>query len=247
MDTILITGATDGLGLALARHYLPTAERLILVGRRAFRDVPLTGFDPNAYCRVDLAHANGAEVIDNWLEARNIRHLDLLIHNAGTGYYGAIDRQPWTDIEQLVAVNVWAPIALTRQLLPCLHKRQGKVVFISSVAAMLPTPHYAVYGATKAALDGFARSLRVEMKGAIDVQIIHPGAARTGMHAKSGISREVMDWERFPPAEIVAQKIAKAITTKKPSVTIGVGNSLLGFAGLYLSRVIDRVMQRRQR
>ncbi|MCB0192864.1 MAG: SDR family NAD(P)-dependent oxidoreductase [Anaerolineae bacterium] len=247
MDTILITGATDGLGLALAHYYRPTAKRLILVGRRAFQDVPLTEFDPNTYCRIDLAQANGAEVIDNWLEARNIRHLDLLIHNAGTGYYGAIDQQSWADIEQLVAVNLWAPIALTRQLLPCLQKRRGKVVFISSVAAMLPAPDYAVYGATKAALDGFARSLRVELKGSIDIQVIHPGAARTGMHAKSGISRETMDWERFPPTEKVAKKIAKAIATKKPSVTIGAGNSLLGFAGLYLGRVIDRFMQRRQR
>lgn len=244
MNTILITGATDGLGLALARYYQPTAERLILIGRRPFADLSLTEFKSNHYCQIDLSQANSAEVIDHWLEARGIRHLDLLIHNAGVGYYGSTEQQTWANIQNLIDVNLWAPIALTRQLLPCLQKRHGKVVFISSVAARLPAPNYAVYGATKAALDGFARSLRVELQDTVDVQVIHPGATRTGMHAKSGLPRETIDWERFPPAEQVAQKIAQAITTKKSSVTIGLGNKLLTAGGIYLERLLDWSMRR---
>lgn len=247
MNTMLITGATDGLGLALARLYQSTAERLILVGRRPFVDTPLSDFGPDRYCQADLSQANSAQVIDNWLEARNIRHLDLLIHNAGVGYYGPTGQQSWSDIHNLVDVNLWAPIALTQQLLPCLRKRNGKVVFISSVASMLASPNYAVYGATKAALDGFARSLRVEMQGTVDIQVIHPGATRTGMHAKSGLPRRTIDWERFPPAERVARKIAKAIATEKSSVTIGVGNKLLGAGGLYFGRVVDWFMRRSYR
>jgi len=87
----------------------------------------------------------------------------------------------------------------------------GRVIFIGSVAAALPAPDYAVYGATKAALEGFARSLRVELRGRVGVQVIHPGATRTGMHAKAGAPLERMGWTDFPPPERAARQIVRAI------------------------------------
>jgi short-subunit dehydrogenase len=133
---------------------------------------------------------------------------------------------------------------LTHALRPRLLGVMGKVVFISSVVTAVPTPEYAVYGASKAALEGFARSLRVEWQGEIGVQIIRPGATRTPMHRKLDIPREKMDWEKFPSAEDVAGQIAAAIAGGGRDVTIGVGNRLLGAAGRNGRLLIDPLMRR---
>lgn len=245
--TILITGATDGIGLALASAYDASGARLILVGRRPLDRLEAPLFTANSYCQADLSQADCAEKIVLFLNEQGIERLDLLIHNAGLGYYGLPEEQSADSIKELTAVNLLAPIAITHNLMPRL--TGGKIVFISSVSSALPTPKYAVYSATKAALDGLARNLRVELQGSVAVQVIHPGATRTAMHAKSGISRDVMDWEGFPSAEDVAHKIIKAIETiesGKPSVTIGLGNRFLRFAGLYLGGVVDWLVRWRK-
>lgn len=247
MGRTLITGATNGIGLALARYYLHQAERPLLIGRRPLAEVPLSQFPPDDYCRVDLAQPDCAEQVETWLDDQKIEQLDILIHNAGVGYYGSAEAQSWASIQNLVEVNLWAPIALTHKLIPRLMHQRGKVVFISSVVSAVACPDYAVYGATKAALDGFARSLRIEMKGRVDIQVIHPGATRTGMHAKSGLDRETIDWDRFPRADVVAEKIARAISSNKPSVTIGVQNRVLRIGGAYFGGIFDWFLRRRYR
>ncbi len=246
MQTILITGATDGLGLALARLYRAQQQRLLLIGRRAFTDTPLLGeFWPEDYGQVDLAQIDAAEQIEQWLERRGSPRLDLLIHNAGQGYHGPTEQQSGDNIAALVEVNLWAPIALTHRLLPRL--RGGKVVFISSVVSTLPCPEYAVYGATKAALDGLARSLRIELQGQVTIQVIHPGATRTGLHRKSGLSPEAIDAARFPSAEVTASRIEQAIAAGSRQATIGLSNRLLRLSGLYLNGLVAAALRRRYR
>ena len=245
--TILITGATDGIGLALAHYYQAQKHNLILVGRRPFSDVPLSQFTKNNYCQVDLSRLDCANIVSQWLNAHSINHIDLLIHNAALGYYGSTKTQPADSIKTLTAVNLHAPIAITHKLFPYIAQPNGKIVFISSVVSSLACPEYAVYGATKAALDGFARSLRVELQDSVQVQVIYPGATRTGMHAKSGLQQDIIDWEKFPPAEDVAHKIADAIKSNKKSVVIGAGNKLMRFGGRYFASLFDSIMRRRYR
>ncbi len=243
MSTILITGATDGIGLALARIYQTRGARVILVGRRSLDQLDSTLFTTTTYCQADLSHADCAESITHFLHTQGIQQLDLLIHNAGIGSYGPTEKQAPEKIRELVTVNLLAPIALTHAQLPLLRQPSGKIVFISSVASALATPQYAVYSATKAALDGLARNLRIELRDRVAVQLIHPGATRTGMHAKSGISKDVLNWERFPAADRVASQITQAIDGQQASVTIGLGNRLLRFAGQHLAWPIDGAMR----
>jgi short-subunit dehydrogenase len=113
------------------------------------------------------------------------------------------------------------------------------------VAAALPAPDYAVYGASKAALEGFARSLRIELAGRVGVQMIHPGATRTGMHAKIGAPLAQIGWRRFPPAARVAAQIVRAIDGGRPLETIGAANRLLRFAGRQLGGLVDRAIARK--
>ncbi len=243
---VLITGATSGLGLALAQHYQATGARLILVGRKplATLDPPL--FTPATYCQSDLSRPDTVAEIGEWLAQRNLRHLDLLIHNAGLGYYGAPAAQPAASIETLIQVNLKTPLALTHSLLPQLAPAHGKVVFISSVAAALPVPDYAVYGATKAALDGLARNLRVELAERVAVQVIHPGAIRTEMHAKSGVPAGQLKAERFPTAAQVATQTARAIASQRAEITLGTNNRLWRFAGYWLGGLLEMFANRRR-
>lgn len=245
--TILITGATDGIGLALAEYYKVKQHNLILIGRRPFSDVPLSQFTVDNYCRADLSRPDCAATIGQWLNAHNISRIDWLIHNAALGYYGSTETQTVENTKSLVSVNLHAPISLTQKLLPYITQPDGKIVFVSSVASSLACPEYAIYGATKAALDGFARSLRIELKNSVQVQVIFPGATQTGMHAKSGLQKDVIDWGKFPPADDVAHKIANAINGKKKSAVIGAGNRLMRFGGRYLAGLIDSSMRRRYR
>ncbi|MEM8533290.1 MAG: SDR family NAD(P)-dependent oxidoreductase [Chloroflexota bacterium] len=245
--TILITGATDGIGLALACHYHAMGSQQILVGRRSIDTLDSALFTAESYCRTDLSQPGSATTIEQFLRDRGVERLDLLIHNAAIGFYGATEEQSAESIRDLEAVNLRAPIALTHTLLPYLERARGTIAFISSVVSALPAPDYAVYTATKSALEGFARSLRIELDGKVNVQVIRPGATRTNMHERSGAPLDKLGWERFPTAEVVAQQIVGAIERGSPSATIGLTNQLLHTAGTHFDWVIDRFVQRRGR
>lgn len=245
--TVCITGATDGIGQALAYQYQQQGARLILIGRRALTELDPKLYTNQTYCRADLAWPDCHQIVKQFFYCNSIDRLDLLIHNAGIGFYGQVAQQSPNSIRTLVMVNLQAPIALTHALLPWLTPARGALVFISSVAADLPCPDYAVYGATKAAIDGFARSLRVELQGSVAVEVIHPGATRTRMHLRSGASLEELGWERFTPPERVARRIIRAINRRRPSVTLGLGNQMLVLGGRHLSWLVDQFVARRVR
>ena len=244
MHTVLITGATDGLGLALARRYRAQGSVVLMVGRRSLAALEPAFFTPATYCEADLALPDAHRRVAAWLDAQAVRALDLLIHNAGLGYVGDLESQDPANIRTLVDVNLWAPIALSHALFPRLQAAQARCVFISSVAADLPGPRYAVYTATKAALDGFARAWRAELRAdgsGVTVQVIHPGAVRTAMHAKSGADPAALGWERFPPPDEVAAAIEAAILRSPRDATIGAANRFVRSAGRRTPGVVDRL------
>lgn len=234
---ILITGVTSGLGLELAKLY--QHERLILIGRQPRPESDL--FQKHLYIQSDLSRPDAALLIAKTLEQHHIHHLDLLIHNAAMGYYGHVARQTEKNLSELLQVNVYTPIALTQALLKYLDSN-GKVVFINSVAAHMAAPDYAIYAASKAALSGFARNIRIE---GLRVQTIYPGAIQTSFHEKSGVPRDRFAVNKFPSAEITAKKIYKAIQTNKPEVTIGFINKLARATAYYVPNLFDFFVKRK--
>lgn len=248
MTTTLITGATSGIGHALAHIYAHQGHRLVLIGRRDLSDLDASFFTPENYCQVDLADRNAAQTVSAFLEQQGIRTVERLIHNAGLGYFGEIATQDPANITTLVDVNLRAPVALTHALLPQVKRGKGKIVLISSVVATLPAPDYAVYAATKAALDEFGANLRIELaRDDVQVQVIHPGATRTDMHRKAGITQADMDTSKFPSAETVATDIAEVIESDADEATIGVTNKMMRWAGKHLAGLIDLALTQTRR
>ena len=238
-ETVLITGATDGIGRALAEIYRAREERLVLVGRRALDSLECRLYSEETYCEVDLSEEDRADKVCSFLGFRKIDALDLAIQNAATGYYSSVGNQHGAGIREIVAVNLLAPLRLTHALVPYVKNASGKHVLIGSIAHAFPCPDFAVYAATKEALDVFGRNLRVE--GDVNVQVIHPGATQTGIHRKAGWDNE--NSRVFPPADRVARRIVRAIDGRRSVVTIGLGNKWLRFCGRYCDGAIDTLMR----
>lgn len=242
---VVITGATAGIGLALAQHYQQQGARLILIGRRPIATLDSTFFTPDRYCQADLATMESTKQILSWLHENNITAIDLVIHNAALGYVGPIEKQDDEHIRQLVHVNLRAPIALTHALYPLVERAAGKFVFVSSVVAGLAGPDYAVYTATKAALDSFVRNWQIELRAdrsPVQAQVIRPGATRTTMHEKSGADLQRLGWERFPTAATVAQQLLQATNTNQRATTLGLVNGLLYTVGHRFPVLMDRLV-----
>ncbi len=237
---VFVTGATDGIGAAFARVQAERGARLVLTGRRPEPRVSVELPPGAVYLEADLARPEGAGLLIRALGDRSVPELDLALLCAGAGWVGDLEGQDAASIEELVAVNLEASISLAHGLIPLLEERRGKLVFVGSVVACQAAPEYAVYAATKAALDGFARSLASELHGRVEVSILHPGPTRTGIHEKSGLSRDRIDWERFPPAEEVATRMADLLEGSPPRRRVlGAAGGAMDFLGRHAARPVD--------
>lgn len=241
--TVLITGATDGIGRALADIYRARGDRLVLVGRRSMDSLEGGLFSDETYCEADLSEPDCADRVRFFLSERKIDALDLAIQNAATGYYGSVADQRDASIREIVSVNLLAPLRLTHALDPRVRDANGKHVLIGSIAHAFPCPEFAVYAAGKEALDVLGRNLRAE--GDMNIQVIHPGATQTGIHRKSGWRNE--NSRVFPPARRVATRIARAIDGRRPVATVGLRNRSLRFLGRYCDGAIESLMRWRAR
>jgi len=232
----LITGATSGLGRALSLLYHGAGDRVFGVGRREVSDLP-SGIE---YIQADLSRPDALERIALALDSAGVDQLDRLIHNAAVGLYGPFEQEEPLATEELFRVDLEAPIALTRLLAPKLLDHPGSIVsFIGSVASDLPCPYYASYAAAKAALVGFARSLRVEWEDRCRVQCVQPGAIDTGMHAKMGIPEDVMDPSRFAALGPSAQALMDAVESGDENPAVGLTTGLLRTAGRWVPGFMD--------
>jgi len=179
--TILITGATAGIGAASARRFAAGGWRVIATGRRSDRLRALAEEIGEACLPLELdirdsdAAARLAELSPPWGE------IDLLLNNAGL----APPMDPLQDaglepLTNVIQTNITALVALTRALLPRLIRRQGAVINLSSVAATYPYRGGAVYGASKAFVRQFSLDLRCDLAGTgVRVTSIEPGMAET--------------------------------------------------------------------
>lgn len=221
---VLITGATAGIGLALAQR-LAGRYRLVLCGRRTASQCVDTLPEGALYVQADFSAPHGAvDAIEAALGDAQIESLHRVVINAGTGFYGSVESEHADAIRTTLGVNLVAPILLAKRLAHHLETAQGKLVLIGSVAhrgsANMPS-----YAASKAGLAGFARSLESEWQGRIAVQIIHPGPTATQMHEKAGYDAGKLR-RLFFPADEMADEIARLMDRPKSAATVSFGARL---------------------
>jgi short-subunit dehydrogenase len=195
----LVTGASSGIGRATAAALAARGARVTALGRDAER----------------LAGVGERQIVHDLVEplAEDLGPVDVLVNNAGIG--------ETSDVERLIAVNLVAPILLTRALLPgMLERGRGHIVNVASIAGFVGPREEAVYAATKGGLIAFSDSLRYELRGTgVGVTLVAPGVIATEFFERRG-TPYARRWPRPIAAERVAEAIADAIERGRDEVFV---------------------------
>ncbi|RDI66147.1 SDR family oxidoreductase [Nocardia pseudobrasiliensis] len=248
---VLITGASSGIGAATAAALAARGFRVIGTSRKPetiAADARVPGVE---YRALDMSDPAAIETF-----ATELGEIDILINNAGESQAGALEEMPIDAIERLFQVNVFGPVRLAQLLLPGMRARgRGHIVMVGSMLASFPVAYRSSYVATKAAIKGFAESLRREVSPfGIEVTTIEPGSINTGITTR----RYVYSDENSPykaeldavlaalkhkeaagiSAEKVARTLIRVIDSPRSFVAVG-SRAPLAFA---LRRLLPRTM-----
>jgi len=181
---VLVTGASSGIGAALAEAF---AERGAIVGICARRAGPLEGLlarmhqhsPESRMWSIDLSVLEGLESFAADVRS-SLGGLDILVNNAGIPKRRQVTALTPAVVEEVMTINYFSPVRLTLALLPELIRRRGHIVNISSVAARLGPPGEAAYAASKAALTGWSESMQVDLaETGVRVHVVNPGIIDT--------------------------------------------------------------------
>ncbi len=253
---MIITGASAGIGKALAYALAPQSPKLVLVARvqarlRSVADacerlgastlvVPTDVADPQA-C---------AEMIQATIS--KFSKIDVLVNNAGMSMWSTVeDIQDVSQFQRIMDVNFMGSVYCTKFALPFLKQTQGRIVAISSVASLTGVPSHAAYCASKHAMNGFFESLRIELaETGVSVTIVAPDFVQSEIHARSlgadgkPLDRYLQDHGSFLSAEICADIIVEAMARRKRLVVTSVRGKLGRWVKLLSPQLIDWLAKR---
>jgi short-subunit dehydrogenase len=247
----LVTGASAGIGLAVARHLVAAGARVALVARtRATLEsaVAELGAERAAAFPCDVGDMPALEALPGQVLSR-FGALDILINNAGLNHRGPIAQHPARSLADIINVNLTAPIVLTR--LCAEHLRPGgAVVNIASLAGMVPVPHEATYSASKAGLRAFTRALDEELQPrGLRALSVCPGPVDTGFFGDH--LADVPDLVFSQPissADQVAEAVMRALTQHIPEVALPAMSgrlATLGYLFPELARLVRPLLEKR--
>lgn len=207
-STALVTGASRGLGAAIARKLAPD-HHLYLGGRSSDSLAAISSELPGSTpWPVDLLDHDAVRV-----SVQHIDSLDVLVHNAGVAALGTVEESSIDDWRSQYESNVLAVVSLTQALLPALRRAGGHVVLINSGAGLRVNPGWGGYAASKFALRAFGDALRAE-ETSLRVTSVHPGRIDTDM--QRAIVRDEgdeYDGSKFLQADTVALAVRNAVDT----------------------------------
>jgi short-subunit dehydrogenase len=243
--TALITGASSGIGEEFAARFAERGADVVLVARREERLRTLAAELESRYgvaatpLAHDLAAPGAAAALRAELDARGIR-VDTLIGNAGFGARGVFAETDPARLDAMIQLNVAALTAITREFLPDLiASGRGALVNIASVVAYQPTPHMAVYGATKAFVLSFTEAIAYETRNTgLRVLALSPGSTATEFFEIAG-AEEIAGRGMQSPAQVVDTALRSLDRRRTPpSVVSGAANAIAAtLAGIVPRRV----------
>ncbi len=253
---IVITGASSGIGAALALALAPRGPKLVLSGRDG---VKLNEAAAQCEKRGARAISHVADISDP-TDCQSIIDravvafggIDVLVNNAGVTMWARFDAlADLAAFEQLMRVNYLGAVHLTRYALPALKKSRGLIVAIASVAGFTGVPERTAYAGSKHALVGFMESLRIELAGSgVDVTIVAPDFVLTQTHKRAigpdgkPLGASPMQTTRIMTAEECAARIVSAIERRKRLLILSARGRLGRWLKLIAPSFIDRIAAR---
>jgi len=250
----VITGASEGIGAAIARRFAGEGARVVLAARSEEKLKALAEELGSERALAVPTDVTDAEQVKR-LMARTREHfggLDILVNNAGVGLYASVAEMAWADFEQMWKVNFFGVVRCIREALPDLRERRGMVVNISSVAGKLAIPYLTGYCASKFALNAFSTGLRMELAQAgVRVVVVCPGTVRTPFHQSAFRSNRLPEvFAQRSRGGISAERVAaatlRAVVRERREVVVpwrlrlavGFRNLLPAFADGILQRML---------
>jgi short-subunit dehydrogenase len=251
-----VTGASSGIGWALTLELLRRGSHVVALARRAERLAALAVQAKELAGKLETITADVTTAADRQQALSRAQSafggLDLLINNAGVGSICDFDRADPAVLRQVMEVNVFAPVELTREALPLL--RQGTrpmVVNVSSILGHRGVPHYTDYCASKFAIQGFSEALRAELAGkgaapAIDVLVVSPGPTQSEFWQSLADKQEGVGsrGENAISVELVARRIVRAIAKGKHEIIPSGSGRFLVWLNRLSPRLADAMVAR---
>lgn len=248
MPLALITGASGGIGLELARIFAREGYGLALVARNRERLEQLAAELKPAAVRViarDLTLSGAPEEIQ-----REVPQVDVLVNNAGYGLFGRFTETPLAEELGMLQLNMTALVVLTKLYLPGMAAaRSGKILNVASTAAFQPGPLMSVYYASKAFVLSFSEAIASELQGTgVTVTALCPGPTATGFQARSKLEKSrLLQRMKVMDARSVAEAGYRGLMAGKAVVIPGVLNKLLALSvRLGPRRLVTGIMRKMQ-
>lgn len=235
-QVVIITGASSGIGKATASYFVSKGYKVYGVARKDFN------VEGVSTVLGDVTDVEAVKQIIDFVVKQEGK-IDILINNAGFGVAGAIETTPIEDAKKQFDVNFFGAVNMTNAVLPYMRKQQtGKIINTSSIASVIPIPFQAFYSSCKAALDNWAKALRIELKPFnIKVSNILPGDIKTGFtqnrerktdkkspyyqQETKSIEKMEKDEQNGMQPICIAKKMYKIAKKKNPPYTCTVGFS----------------------
>jgi short-subunit dehydrogenase len=241
--TALITGASGGIGLELARIHAAKGDDLILVARTGSKLEMLKTdlekkFNIKVHCIVkDLAVKDAGREVYAEVKRKGLS-VNYLINNAGFGDFGLFADSDWNKQERMINLNITALAHLTRLILPdMIAMGGGKIMNVASLAAFQPGPSMSVYFATKAFVLSFSEAVNNEVRDkGISVTALCPGPVETNFHAVTIGDPELVKERKMASAKEVAEFGYRSMIKGKPVAIPGFKTSLMAFAVRFFPR-----------
>ncbi|KKB36215.1 SDR family NAD(P)-dependent oxidoreductase [Bacillus thermotolerans] len=227
--TVLITGASSGLGVEMARQAAQEGASLILLARRLDRlkkvkeEIGRTLPVDIQIHSVDVSRKEEVEYVFGQI-IEKVPAIDILVNNAGFGVFNEAHEAKWEETEAMFKVNVLGLIACTQMVIPHMKaRRSGHIINIASQAGKMATPKSSIYAATKHAVLGYTNSLRMELaRDGVHVTAVNPGPIATEFFTTADPSgsyaRSVERWMLKP--EQVAREVIRAMGTQKREINL---------------------------